>query len=162
GAQRFGWHRRRSAPRATQDGDWLVGMSMATDTYPANRSDQTVVRVCLQHDGTASVATATADLGTGMWTVLAIMGADSLGIPLHRINPELGDSLLPPSAGAFGSQSTASVAPATRAAAASAIKTLIDLAVQDERSPFHGLDPVALRYDHGDLVAADRRMSFGR
>jgi xanthine dehydrogenase YagR molybdenum-binding subunit len=162
GAQRFGWHRRSSAPRATQDGDWLVGMGMATAIYPANRSDQTVVRVRLQPDGTASVATATADLGTGMWTVLAIMGADSLGIPLHRINPELGDSLLPPSAGAFGSQSTASVAPATRAAAASAIKTLIDLAVQDERSPFHGLDPVALRYDHGDLVAADRRMSFGR
>lgn len=162
GAQRFGWHRRSAAPRAERDGDWLVGMGMATAVYPANRSDQTVVRVRLRPDGTASVATATADLGTGMWTVLAIMGADRLGIPLGRIKPELGDSLLPPSAGAFGSQSTATVASATRVAAASAIKALIDLAVRDERSPFHGLDPAEVRYDHGDLVAADRRVSFGR
>jgi xanthine dehydrogenase YagR molybdenum-binding subunit len=162
GAERFGWHRRNPTPRSVLDGDWLVGMGAAVAIYPAARGNQTMVRVRLSPDGTASVATATADLGTGMWTVLAIMGADSLAIPLHRIKPELGDSILPPSVGAFGSMSTASVAPAVRAAAAAAVTALITLAVEHERSPFHGLEPSEVRYEKGDLVRNGRRISFGR
>ena len=106
----FGWSRRNPVPRSVTDGDWLVGMGMATAVYPADRF-RTTVRVRLQADGTASVATATADLGTGMWTVLSIMGADRPRLPLDRIRPDLGDSALPRNTGAFGSSSTASVGP---------------------------------------------------
>jgi xanthine dehydrogenase YagR molybdenum-binding subunit len=159
GVEMSGWSRRNPVPRSVIDGDWLVGMGMATAVYPANRF-RTTVRVRLQADGTASVATATADLGTGMWTVLSIMGADSLGLPLHRIRPDLGDSTLPRNTGAFGSSSTASVASALRAAADSAKQALIQLAVENERSPLYGLSPDDVSYQDGDLVAPGRRAGF--
>jgi xanthine dehydrogenase YagR molybdenum-binding subunit len=137
GVEESGWSRRKPVPGAVTDGDWLVGLGMSTAVYPANRL-RTTVRVSLLADGTASVTTATADLGTGMWTVLSILGADRLGMPLDRIRPDLGDSALPSNAGAFGSSSTASVAGALRAAADSAKQALVQLAVTDERSPLHG------------------------
>jgi xanthine dehydrogenase YagR molybdenum-binding subunit len=57
----------------------------------------------------------------------------------------------------LGSSSTASVAGALRAAAESAKQALIQLAVEDERSPLHGAD---VSYQDGDLVAAHRRIGF--
>ncbi|MEJ3747542.1 xanthine dehydrogenase family protein molybdopterin-binding subunit [Actinomycetes bacterium KLBMP 9797] len=155
-----GWARRKPTPRAVVDGDWLVGMGMSTAVYPAGRLP-TTVKVRLRADGGASVATATADLGTGMWTVLAILGADSLGLPLDRIAPELGDSTLPSNFGAFGSTSTASTGSALRAAAEAAIRALVQLAVAHPGSPFHGLDPAEVEYRDGHLVAGGRRVAFG-
>jgi xanthine dehydrogenase YagR molybdenum-binding subunit len=156
GAEKFGWSRRNPVPGAVTDGDWRVGVGMATAVYPANRLP-TTVRVRLQADGTAWVASATADLGTGMWTVLAILGADRLGLPLERIRPDLGDSTLPANLGAFGSSSTASVGAALLAAAESAKQALVQLAAGDVRSPLYGLE---VSYSDGDLVAAGRRVGF--
>ena len=161
GAERFGWHRRRTRPGTAVEGDWLVGMGMATAIYPANRFP-TSVKVRLQADGTAVVSSATADLGTGMWTVLAVLGADSLGIPLDRIRPDIGDSALPANFGAFGSASTAGVAPALRDAAAAAVKALMDLAVSDSRSPLYGADLSTVEYRDGAVHAGGTSVPFGR
>ena len=95
GAERFGWSKRNPKPGSVKDGDWLIGMGMATAVYPGHRS-RSSAKVRLQADGTAQVSLATEDLGTGMWTVVAIVGAQSLGLPLERVRPEIGDSALPP------------------------------------------------------------------
>ncbi len=162
GAERFGWSRRNPVPGAVTSpgGDWLIGMGMATAIYPANRFPS-AVKVRLQADGTAGVSSATADLGTGMWTVLAMYGADALGIPMDRIRPDLGDSALPNNFGAFGSASTAGSASALRIAAGSAKRALIQLAVDNPRSPFHGMNPQEVRYADGALTAAGRTVRFG-
>jgi xanthine dehydrogenase YagR molybdenum-binding subunit len=162
GAEKFGWSRRNLVPgkRTTPDGNWLIGMGMATAAYPAARFPA-LVKVRLRADGTAGVSTASSDLGTGMWTVLAVLGADALGIPLDRIKSDIGDSALPNNSGAFGSTSTASAAPALRAAAESAKRSLIQLAVENTRSPFHGMNPQDLRYADGALIAGRRRVGFG-
>ncbi|MBO0869202.1 MAG: xanthine dehydrogenase family protein molybdopterin-binding subunit, partial [Micromonosporaceae bacterium] len=110
--------------------------------------------------GTATIASATADLGTGMWTVLAIFGADGLGIPLDRIKPDLGDSTLPNNTGAFGSTSTASVSGAAVNATTSAKQALIQLAVTNDASPFFGLDPASLSYQDGAVVGAGKSVAF--
>ncbi|MTD56219.1 xanthine dehydrogenase family protein molybdopterin-binding subunit [Amycolatopsis pithecellobii] len=162
GAEAFGWARRNPVPRSVtnEDGEWLVGMGMSTAIYPANRF-ATSVKVRLQADGTAAVSSATADLGTGMWTVLAILGADALGIPLERVRPDLGDSALPNNYGAFGSASTAGVAPGVRAAADSATRALTRLALDNPRSPFHGMAPDDVRYGDGSLIGGGRTIGFG-
>ncbi|OLF14774.1 xanthine dehydrogenase family protein molybdopterin-binding subunit [Actinophytocola xanthii] len=167
GADRFGWHRRAAEPGTRVDGDWLVGMGMATLVYPAARFEM-AMRVAFRRDGTADVAGATADPGTGMWTVLAVVGADSLGIPIHRIRPDLGDSALASSplvpgmlAGAGGSTGTASAAPAVRAAAESAIRALRKHAVEHDRSPFHGLSVEDVHYRDGVLHAGRATATFG-
>ena len=157
GAERFGWSRRDPKPGTTKNGDCLVGMGMATAVYPAHRS-RSSAKVRLQADGTAQVSLATEDLGTGMWTVVAIVGAQSLGLPIERIRPEIGDSALPPAPVAGGSQSTASVTPAILKAAESATVKLIQIAVQDVNSPFYGMTDVS--YDSGQLVGGGKREEF--
>lgn len=158
GAERFGWSKRNPNPGSVKVGDWLIGMGMATAVYPAHRS-RSSAKVRLQADGTAQVSLATQDLGTGMWTVVAIIGAQSLGLPVERVRPEIGDSALPPAPVAGGSQSTASVSPAIQKAAESAITNLIQLAVRDKKSPFYGMENVS--YENGQLVGGGNRADFG-
>jgi xanthine dehydrogenase YagR molybdenum-binding subunit len=158
GAERFGWSRRNPKPGSLKNGDWLVGMGMATAAYPAHRSKSSA-KVRLQADGTAQISLATEDLGTGMWTVVAIVGAQSLGLPLERVRPEIGDSALPPAPVAGGSQSTASVGPAILKASEAAKAKLIQIAVRDTNSPFYGMTDV--RYENGQLVGGGQRKDFG-
>jgi xanthine dehydrogenase YagR molybdenum-binding subunit len=113
--------------------------------------------VRLRADGTAEVSSATQDLGTGTWTVLSMVGAEYLGLPVDRVRPELGDSMLPPAPVSGGSQTVASVGTAIRKAAESAIQRLVRLAVSNAKSPLHGLPPERVGYDGGYLTADNNR-----
>ena len=118
GAERFGWKKRPSAPRSMRDGDTLIGWGMATATYPGYLMGA-AVRVRLENSGglvRAIVSTAGSDVGTGMYTMLAITASDQLSLPIEQIEVKLGDSSLPPCAVAGGSNLTASTAPAVVAA----------------------------------------------
>jgi xanthine dehydrogenase YagR molybdenum-binding subunit len=160
GAERFGWSRRRPQPRATTDGDWWVGMGMSTCTFNSSKAAASM-KVRLHADGTATVAGTGADLGTGQSTVFSILGADKLGIPVHRVRPQIGDSATPAAANAGGSSSTSTNGPAVQVAAEAAKVELLKLAVTHERSPFFGLDPAEVRYETGDVKAGGRAVSFG-
>jgi xanthine dehydrogenase YagR molybdenum-binding subunit len=73
------------------------------------------VRVRIEGSGAATravVSTAGSDVGTGMYTMLAVTAADRLGLPIERVTVELGDSQLPQCAFAGGSNLTSSTAPA--------------------------------------------------
>jgi xanthine dehydrogenase YagR molybdenum-binding subunit len=157
GAERFGWSRRNPTPRAVTDGDWFVGMGMATCTFNAGKSSASI-KIRLQADGTAIVAGTGADLGTGQSTVFSILGADKLGIPVHRVIPRIGDSATPPAANAGGSSSTSTNGPAVQLAAEAATTALLQLAASHERSPFRG---TGVRYENGDVKAGGVSMSFG-
>jgi xanthine dehydrogenase YagR molybdenum-binding subunit len=160
GAWLFGWAGRDPTPRSHVDGDWLVGTGMAACAYPALRFPSSA-KVRFQADGTAVVSTATSDAGTGMWTALAIIGADRLGLPLRQVRPDIGDSALPDSFGAGGSAGTVSAAGAVDAAAAAAVEALLQLAATSQRSPFHGHDPATLTYRNGTVVGPGRSVDFG-
>jgi len=160
GAQKFGWSKRNPEPGAIRDGDWLVGMGMASALYPAHRS-QASVKVRLQADGTAEVSSATQDLGTGTWTVLAIVGADSLELPIEKIRPELGDSALPHAPTSGGSTSVASVTPAIQRAAESAKRKLIQFVLRDKRSPFFGMRAEDVVYRDGKIEGGGKSADFG-
>ncbi|MGE8164401.1 xanthine dehydrogenase family protein molybdopterin-binding subunit [Paraburkholderia sp. NPDC080076] len=138
GAEKFGWSRRTAAPRSMRNGGTLIGMGMATATYPANRSEASAIARILP-DGTAMVASGTQDLGTGTYTVMTQVAADALGFAPENIRFALGDSSLPRAPGSGGSQSAASVSPAVRDAASQARSQLIALALADQASPVHGI-----------------------
>jgi xanthine dehydrogenase YagR molybdenum-binding subunit len=161
GARRFGWSARSGTPRARTDGDWLIGMGMASAVYPTDRQPATV-RVRLRADNTAVVSTATVDPGTGAATMVATVGADALGIPMRRIELQYGDSTLPQGGSSVGSGATASTVPAIQAAARAAVDELRRVAVTSTRSPWHGTDPADLTYENGRLGSADRAMTFGQ
>ena len=76
-----------------RDGNMLIGWGFATSTYPTNRQPS-AVRVRLDRDGTVVVQCGTQDIGTGTYTVMTQVAADTLGLPMQRIRFELGDSRL--------------------------------------------------------------------
>jgi xanthine dehydrogenase YagR molybdenum-binding subunit len=133
-ADAFGWSKRSPQSGSMRDGRNLVGWGVASATYPANRSKASA-SARLTPAGQVIVRSGTQDLGTGTYTVMTQIAAETLGFPLHRVRFELGDSNFPPAPVSGGSQSTASVAPAVQAAAAALREKLIALAVADEGSP---------------------------
>jgi xanthine dehydrogenase YagR molybdenum-binding subunit len=154
GAEKFGWSKRNSKPGQKLEGNELIGYGMATATYPANRSEaQALVRV--MPGGKVFAASGTQDLGTGMYTMIAQTAADTMGLDIARdptlVQAALGDSMFPHAPVSGGSQSTASVTPAVQAAAQQVLLKLGELAVNDGRSPLHGLNSV-------DLGARDGRL----
>jgi xanthine dehydrogenase YagR molybdenum-binding subunit len=160
GAEKFGWYKRNSKPGAVRDGEWMIGMGMASALYPAHRN-RASVKIRFQADGTAQVSSATQDLGTGTWTVLAIVGADSLELPIEKIRTELGDSALPPAPTSGGSTSVSSVTPAIQKAAESAKSKLLQLAIKDKKSPFFGMNMEDVTYKNGEIVSEGKSMNFG-
>lgn len=162
GADRFGWADRSATPRARIDGQWLYGTGMATAIYPAARRPGFVVGIQLREDDTAVVSTGVSDLGTGGRTVVAISGADALGIPMQRITPEIGDTYLPPGAPAVGSSNTHATVPLVVDAARNVIAELKRVAVTASGSPWQGATAEDLRYERGILHGLGRSMTFGR
>ena len=110
GAERFGWERRTFAPRSMREGDELIGYGVATATYPALLAPADV-RVRIDRRGRVTVECATHDIGTGMYTIVAQVASDALGIALENVDVHIGDSSFPNAPVAGGSQSTASVMP---------------------------------------------------
>lgn len=155
GADHFGWSRRPPAPRSLREGNTLIGLGMATATYPARRSEASAMAQILP-DGTATVVSGTQDIGTGTYTVMTQVAADALGFPLERVRFALGDSTLPRAPVSGGSQSVASVAPAVYEAASAARAKLIELARADERSPLHGMPADELTVVDGWVVSRVR------
>jgi xanthine dehydrogenase YagR molybdenum-binding subunit len=108
GAEQFGWSRRKAEPRSVRDGSSLVGMGMASCTYPARRAPASAI-ARLMPDGTIVVQAATHELGTGTYTIMTQIAADALGVPPERVRFELGDTLFPEnpiSAGSLTAQSS--------------------------------------------------------
>jgi xanthine dehydrogenase YagR molybdenum-binding subunit len=107
-AKRFGWSRRNPQPGSMSDGDWLIGWGCATTMYPTQIAPATA-RVSLTSDGQVRVQTAAHEVGNGAYTVIAMIAAEQLGVPIDKVTVELGDTELPPAPVAGGSNATASV-----------------------------------------------------
>jgi len=116
GAQRFGWNERTPQPRSMHRNGKLVGMGMATASYPAWRSDASAY-MRMNADGTVLVQSGTQELGTGAYTVFTQLTAEILGISIERVTFQLGDTRFPRAPISAGSQTTAAVGNAVYLAA---------------------------------------------
>jgi xanthine dehydrogenase YagR molybdenum-binding subunit len=98
----------------------------------------------LAADGTLTVGSATADMGTGTYTIMAQIGAQTLGLPLEQVTAELGDSALPLAPNAGGSETAASIGSAVQRVCEKLKATLLQFSRSLENSPFTraGLDEV--------------------
>ncbi len=137
GAERFGWKARKMEPRSMRDGRLLVGWGTATGIWGAFQMPATA-RVTLKADGTAHVASATSDIGPGTYTVVTMIAAEYLGLPIERVKFELGDTKLPRAPAQGGSWTTASVGSAVHGAALAVAARLLALAQREESSPLKG------------------------
>jgi xanthine dehydrogenase YagR molybdenum-binding subunit len=152
-ADRFGWSK-RGAPGARLEGNEYIGYGMATATYPANRS-AAMALVKVLPNGRGLVASGTQDLGTGTYTIMAQTAARFLGLEPAQIDVKLGDSTLPKAPVSGGSQSAASVCPAIEDAAKQVKLKLVQLAVNDEKSPLYKASDVGIELKGGNILVKD-------
>jgi xanthine dehydrogenase YagR molybdenum-binding subunit len=150
GAEAIGWYARPPAPRSIREGHFLIGMGMATATYPTHRSEAAATAE-IRVDGSAVLRSAGVDLGNGAYTAFTQIAAETLGLAVDRVSMELGDSIFPDAPVAGGSQLTASVGSAVRLAALDARAHLIALAVADEHSPLFNAEPATVGIEDGRL-----------
>jgi xanthine dehydrogenase YagR molybdenum-binding subunit len=115
GAERFGWARRNPEPRSMRDGSVLIGWGMATGVWESSQEAATV-RAVLTADGKLTISSATADIGTGTYTIMTQIAAETLGLPLEDVTFMLGDSTLSAAPIEGGSWTAASVGSAVKAA----------------------------------------------
>jgi xanthine dehydrogenase YagR molybdenum-binding subunit len=161
GAKKFGWERRAKQPGTMTDGKLLVGLGMATATYPANQQPAHAI-ARLRKDGTVLVQAGTQDIGTGTYTIMTQIAADALGLPIERIKFELGDTALPETPVSGGSMTASSTGSAVKGACTALRDKLVDYATNASASPIYGLGPKTVKIDGGAVVSSDgsRRDSF--
>jgi len=151
GAAMFGWARRQPTPGSVREGEWLIGMGMAS-AVRINLLVDSQARVTLGTDGRATVETDMTDIGTGTYTILAQIAGESLGLPIRCVDVRLGDTDLPPGAGSGGSFGAASAG----SSVALACEDLVaDLA---ERM---GTTPENMTLKDGHAIAGNRRVALG-
>ncbi|MBB4152422.1 xanthine dehydrogenase YagR molybdenum-binding subunit [Sphingomonas jinjuensis] len=153
GAERFGWTERPKTPGSWRDGEWLVGMGVATATYPYYRMPGGAARLTVDATGHVTVDIAAHEMGMGTATAHSQVTADRLGVELDQVTFNYGDNVLPGVVLAGGSQQTAAIGASIIAAQTALYTELLKLAGND--SPLAGLKPDEVGGYRGGLAALD-------
>src|SRR6267378_406510 len=106
GAGKFGWSKRNPEIGSMKRDGLILGWGMAGAAWIAARFPAEA-NVQLRDDGTARVACGVQDIGTGTYTVLALLAADKTGVPVEKVEVVLGDTMLPHGPVSGGSWATA-------------------------------------------------------
>lgn len=150
GAEAIGWWKRNPVPRSMREGRELIGYGMAAGSYPMIRT-ASEAKIVLHADGRVEVLSAATDMGTGTYTILAQTAADYLGVPVETVTVRLGDTSLPRSALAGGSQQANNLTGALVKAAENARAALLELAASDPKSPLQASKIADLIFENGTI-----------
>ena len=115
GAERFGWSKRNPEPRSMREGRELIGWGMASGMWEAQMM-KTSASAKLLPTGKLEVSCATSDIGTGTYTILTQIAAETLGLRMEDVVVRLGDSDLPKAPVEGGSWTAASAGSAVQMA----------------------------------------------
>ncbi|MDQ3232937.1 MAG: xanthine dehydrogenase family protein molybdopterin-binding subunit [Pseudobdellovibrionaceae bacterium] len=147
GASRFGWSKRPLQPRSMREGHQLIGWGMATGMWEAYQRPA-AARAILTADGRLIVSSATSDFGTGTYTIMSQIAAETMGVPMADVVFKLGDSSLAFAPLSGGSFTASSVGTAVQAVCQKLRKKVFDLAKGLDGSPF-------AKQSYDDAVFAD-------
>jgi xanthine dehydrogenase YagR molybdenum-binding subunit len=149
GAEAFGWKQARA--RAKSGGQILHGVGVAAGLWGYSGGPPSTAIVKIFADGSANLNMGASDLGTGTKTVMAMVVAEELGVPLEKIQIEYADTGTTQYATASGgSKTVVADSPAVRAAALDVKSKLLDMASEQLNVPAADLE---LR---GGIVASIR------
>jgi xanthine dehydrogenase YagR molybdenum-binding subunit len=154
GAEKFGWSKRDPAVGSMKRDGLTLGWGVAGCSWIAERWG-TEAAIDFKNDGTVRVSSAVQDIGTGTYTVLSQIVAETLGIPHDRIEVVLGDTTLPAGPISGGSWATASVIPAVVEAIGKAQQVLYAAAAKSAGTPLHKQKSDAMAFKDGRVVLKD-------
>ena len=125
GAEKIGWSSRHPTGDSAA-GPIKRGLGCAANLWlgAGNRATRAICEI--HSDGSVVSKIGTQDIGTGTRTLVAMITAETMGLPLEAITAEIGDTSYPFAPASAGSATAASIAPAVRVAAANAMTLLFE------------------------------------
>jgi xanthine dehydrogenase YagR molybdenum-binding subunit len=159
GAERFGWSARNPRPGSMRNGRLLVGYGTARAALTGYQPPCKAI-ASIRHDGTALVCSGATDIGTGTYTVMTMLAADCLGIPIERVQFGLGDSAMPKAPQEGGSGLAGALGNAVQAACVDLVRAFVDTIKDDALSPLRGcaMDRITVR--DGGIQITDNPSRF--
>lgn len=157
-AEKFGWHQRKAEPKSIKKGNLLVGYGMATGCWEAWQQPASAAAT-LTDKGHLTVSSATADIGTGTYTVMTQIAAQSAAISMDKVTFELGDTNLPKAPIEGGSWTVASVGTATKKVCHKLHEKLFELAYHHHVEQFKGVQFSEVIFENGQLII-DKKTTF--
>jgi len=153
GAERFGWEERKLEPGSMREGKHLIGWGMCSGMWdammmPARASAR------LTSDGKLLVSSATSDIGTGTYTIMTQIAAETLGLPLEDVSFQLGDSRFAFAPYEGGSSTAASVGTAVQYACAQ-IKTKLTKLAREVDKTFRDVKDEDIVFAGGKIIVND-------
>ncbi|WP_152205002.1 xanthine dehydrogenase family protein molybdopterin-binding subunit [Marinobacter changyiensis] len=157
GAEKFGWPSREPQPGSRSQGRQLIGYGVAS-TIRLNILVPSKTRIRLSADGTLTAWADMTDIGTGTYTILTQIAAETMGLSADRIKIELGDSRYPSSSGSGGSFGAASSGSALLNACENMRTRLLESAREQGLIGDEPADDA--RFENGQLILGDKTLSF--
>jgi xanthine dehydrogenase YagR molybdenum-binding subunit len=118
GAKAFGWDKRHPTGDPTP-GPIRNGFGVSAHQWGGGGRGGRA-HCDITSDGSVVMKVGTQDLGTGTRTIVAMLTAETLGLPVSAVKPEIGDTMYPVCGASGGSTTAASISPAIRIAAGKA------------------------------------------
>lgn len=157
-AEKIGWTNRVAEPRSVKRGNCFVGMGMATGIWEATQKPARA-EALIDAEGKLKVCSATADIGTGTYTVMTQIAADMMGMPIDDVTFSLGDTDMPLAPLQGGSFTLATVGTAVQMACAGLKKKLIAVA-QKMPGVLSKLNEDELIFSGGTLMDKNNKENF--
>jgi xanthine dehydrogenase YagR molybdenum-binding subunit len=142
-----------------REGRLLIGRGLAAAIRP-NMMQPAEAAAELDRDGRLTVELDMTDIGTGTYTILTQIAAETLGLDPNAIAVRLGDTDYPKTCGSGGSFGAGSTGTAVSKACASIRDTIIERAARLD-SDWVGVNSGDLRIESGNAVVAGRSLALG-
>ncbi len=133
-----------------QKGGKLIGWGMAVGIWDALHLPARAEAV-LRTDGKLIVSSATADIGTGTYTIMAQIAADCMGMDIQNVEFRLGDTDMPFAPIQGGSFTAASVGMAVHASCMGLQRKVLKQAKKFKPGVFKDLKPEELEFAAGSI-----------
>jgi len=114
------WH-----PRGEGSGTVRRGLGLGVGTW-GGAGHASKCLTTINPDGTVVVELGSQDLGTGTRTVIAMVAAETLGLPVSAIHVDIGDNKYPQSGASGGSTTVGGVSTSTRKSTVNALQKLFE------------------------------------
>ena len=125
GAELMEWKKKWHPRGDKSPGPIKRGLGVSLHTWGGGGHDSRC-QVTIHPDGSVEVSLGSQDLGTGTRTVIAIVAAETLGLPLQAVKVNIGDTSYPPSGGSGGSTTVGGVSSSTRRGVTNALNELLE------------------------------------
>lgn len=114
------WH-----PRGEGSGHLRRGLGMGINQW-GGAGHPSKARTNIHPDGSVEVELGSQDLGSGTRTIIAMVAAETLGLPVSMIKVKIGDNSYPASGPSGGSTTVGGVSTSTRRASINALQKLLE------------------------------------